>query len=342
MNVVITGITGFAGSHLAEYLARKGHRIRGLSAPRDPLTNLDRLISDGDLCPDDVILEDLENLSALELLLDPRPDFVYHLAAQASVPRAWQNPRETFRINVMGTLALMERLKEMSPCPKILYVGSADEYGSSARTIEMDENGEYQGLAENTPLQPSNPYSLSKAAADSMCQQIFQRDGMPIIRVRAFNHLGPRQSGGFAAADFARQIVRGEMERKNRILHVGNLDAVRDFLDVRDVVRAYELAITKGEPGAVYNICSGKGRTLQRLLDDLLSLSYANFKVVRDPDLMRPADVPFMVGSNKRFNEATGWSSEIPWTQTLEDILEDYRRRAMSEVNLMSSYQTEK
>ena len=337
MNVVITGITGFAGSHLAEYLARKGYHIRGMGAPRDPLTNLDRLISDGDLCPHDVILGDLEDHSALERLLDPTPDYVYHLAAQASVPRAWENPKETFRINVMGTLTLLECLKEMTPCPRILYVGSADEYGASAKSMGTKGNGEFRNLTENIPLQPTNPYSLSKASADSLCQQMFQRDGLPVVRVRAFNHIGPRQGGGFAAADFARQIACGEIDRDKRVLKVGNLDAIRDFSDVRDVVRAYELAITKGESGAAYNICSGKGRTLQELLNNLLSLSYTEFDVIRDPALVRPADVPCIIGSNSRIKKTTGWSPEIPWSQTLEDILEDQRQRAMSEVDVIPS-----
>jgi GDP-4-dehydro-6-deoxy-D-mannose reductase len=336
MNVVVTGITGFAGSHLAEYLARKGHHIRGLGAPRDPLSNLDRLISDGDLCPDDVILADLEDRSALERLLDPAPDYVYHLAAQAAVPRAWQDPGETFRINVMGTLALMDCLKELDPSPRMLYVGSADEYGASAKSLNKNELGEYSRLTEDIPLQPTNPYSLSKAAADRLCQQIFRRDGLPIVRVRAFNHIGPRQRGGFAAADFAHQIVRGEIDRDQRVLKVGNLDAVRDFSDVRDVVRAYELAVIKGDPGAVYNICSGTGRTLQEVLDELLSLSYAEFDVVQDPALMRPTDIPCIVGSNRRIKEATGWSPQIHWSQTLEDILEDHRQRAMSEVDMIT------
>jgi GDP-4-dehydro-6-deoxy-D-mannose reductase len=337
MNVVITGITGFAGSHLAEFLARKGHRIRGLGAHRDPLTNLDRMISDGDLCPDDLILADLEDRSALEQLLDPAPDYVYHLAAQASVPKAWRDPRETFRINVMGTLALLECLKGLNPYPKMLYVGSADEYGASAKSNSGGEDAEYPRIIEDIPLQPTNPYSLSKAAADSLCHQMFQRDGLPIIRVRAFNHIGPRQGGGFAAADFANQIVRGEIDRNRRVLKVGNLDAVRDFSDVRDVVRAYEAAITKGESGAVYNICSGTGRTLQELLDGLLSLSYTEFNVMQDPALMRPADIPCIVGSSNRIKEATGWSPEISWSQTLEDILEDHRQRTMSEIDMVTS-----
>jgi len=305
MNIVITGITGFAGSHLTEHLIRKGHRIRGLGAPQDSLSNQ----------------------NALERLLDPNPDYIYHLAAQASVPRSWDDPRETFRINVMGTLNLVECLKELHPCPRMLYVSSADVYGASAKSYCSSNPSEPSSLlTEDIPLQPMNPYSLSKAAADNLCYQLSQQDDLPIIRVRAFNHIGPRQGIGFAAADFASQIAMGEMDPDRRTICVGRLDAVRDFTDVRDMVRAYELAIAKGEPGAVYNICSGKGYSLQELLDGLLSLSSVGFEVVQDQALLRPIEIPCFVGSNKLFVDTTGWSTEIPWSQTLTDILEDHRQ----------------
>jgi len=337
MNAVITGITGFAGSHLAELLARKGYQVRGLGAPSDSLANLSPLISAGDLRLEDVILADLEDRPALERLLDPPPDHLYHLAAQASVPRSWENPRETFRINVLGTLALLERLKDLRPSPRTLFVGSADEYGASA-------NGSSAGslraersslLTEDTPIQPTNPYSLSKAAADLLCQQTHQREGLPIIRVRAFNHIGPRQSKGFAAADFAHQIAQGEQNSDARTLWVGRLDAVRDFTDVRDMVQAYELAMIKGEPGSLYNICSGKPRSMHELLEGLLFLSSATFEIVQDQALMRASETPCVTGSNQLFVEVTGWSPKIPWSKTLGDILE-YQRRQVAQESLQS------
>ena len=325
MNVVITGITGFAGSHLAEYLIRKGHHVRGLGAPQDSLTHLDTLISNGYLQANDVVLADLEDRTAIRRLLNPIPDFLYHLAAQASVPRAWENPRETFRINVLGTLTLLECLRELRPCPKMLYVSSADVYGASADSSIP--------LTEEFPMHPLNPYSLSKASADSLCQQSFLRHGLPIIRVRPFNHIGPHQSVGFAAADFASQIARGEVNTDYRKIHVGKLDAIRDFTDVRDMVKAYELAIIFGEPGAVYNICSGVGHSLQELLDGLLSLSPIPFKVVQDESLMRPTEISYCVGSNRLFTELTGWSPQIPWSQTLMDILENHRHQVISKTS---------
>jgi GDP-4-dehydro-6-deoxy-D-mannose reductase len=319
MNVVITGITGFAGSHLAEYLVRKGHQVRGLGAAQDSLTHLETLISEGYLQVNDIFLADLEDRAAIRHLLNPIPDFLYHLAAQASVPRSWENPRETFRINVLGTLTLLECLRELRPCPRMLYVSSADVYGASADADAV--------ITEEFPMHPLNPYSLSKASADSLCQQTFLRDGLPIIRVRPFNHIGPRQSLGFAAADFANQIARGEIDVDYQQIHVGRLDAVRDFTDVRDMVKAYELAIIFGEPGAVYNICSSVGRSLQELLDGLLALSPIDFEVIQDESLMRPTEIPYCVGSNRLFTELTGWSPQIPWSQTLKDILEDHRQR---------------
>lgn len=349
MNIIITGITGFAGSHLAEYLLGKGHGVRGLGAPRDSLHNLDSLISSGSLEAKDVLLADLEDRAVLEHLLDPAPDFVYHLAAQASVPRSWENPKETFRINVMGTLTLLSCLRELRPSPRMLYVGSADVYGASDHQNCL--------IAEDVPVHPLNPYALSKASAESLCQQAFQRDGLPIIRVRAFNHIGPRQGLGFAAADFASQITKGEInadlvgslglharlatptrgcatksgETKPIQIRVGKLDALRDFTDVRDIVKAYELAITQGESGAVYNVCSGIGRTLQELLDGLLALSPISFEVIPDKSLMRPTEIPWCVGSNRLLVDTTGWYPQILWTQTLSDILDDHRHRAKSQ-----------
>ncbi len=326
MNILVTGITGFAGSHLAELLIRHGHGVRGLGGPQDPLTHLEGLIDAGELSRQDIVLADLEDRSALESLLDPAPDCVYHLAAQASVPRSWDNPRETFRINVMGTLALLDCLKELSPCPKVLHVGSADVYGKSVNAVTSADDG--GGITEDCPLNPMNPYALSKASADQLCQQYFLRDGLPIVRVRAFNHIGPRQGPGFAASDFAKQIAVGEVDSNHRRLHVGNLEAVRDFTDVRDMMSAYQLAMTKGESGAVYNLCSGVGRTIQELLDGLLSLATSEFDIVPDPALFRPVEIPRFVGSNRHFVDTTGWSPRIPWEQTLSDIL-DYHRQAI-------------
>ena len=326
MNIVVTGITGFAGSHLAELLIRHGHVVRGLGGPQDPLTHLEGLIDAGELLRQNIVLADMEDRSALESLLDPAPDCVYHLAAQASVPRSWDNPRETFRINVMGTLALLDYLKELNPCPKMLHVGSADVYGTSINAVMSADDG--GAITENCPLNPMNPYALSKATADSLCRQYFLRDGLPIVRVRAFNHIGPRQGPGFAASDFARQIAVGEVDSTRRRLHVGNLEAVRDFTDVRDMMSAYQLAMTEGEPGAVYNICSGVGRTIQELLDGLLSLAACEFDIVPDPALLRPVEIPRFVGSNKQFVGATGWIPRIPWEQTLSDIL-NYHRQAI-------------
>jgi GDP-4-dehydro-6-deoxy-D-mannose reductase len=321
MNVVITGITGFAGSHLTEYLVRNRHHVRGLGAPHHNLLNLNPIIASGELNPDDVLLADIEDNNALKRLLHPPPDILYHLAAQASVPYAWKHPKQTFRINVMGTLTLLDCLRELKPCPRTLFVSSADVYGASANDIPGL-------LGENTPLQPTNPYSLSKAAADGLCQQAFQSDGLPIIRVRPFNHIGPRQAQGFAAADFAHQIARCETTNDTATIQVGRLDAIRDFSDVRDMVRAYQLAVTKGEPGAVYNICSGVGRTLQELLDGLLALSPNEFHIVHDPEKIRPVEIPCFVGSNKLFAETTGWKPQIPWSKTLKDILNDHRQSA--------------
>jgi len=297
MKALITGISGFAGSHLAEFLINKGYEISGTFYDKSTFSNLNGWI--------------IEKV---------RPDEIYHLAAISFVPTSLMNPKLTFDTNLDGTLNLYQAIIELKIEPKILFVGSADEYGSI-------KNSDLP-IKENCPLRPINPYSISKASADFLSYFYFKNYHFNIVRVRPFNHIGPRQSPEFVCSDFAKQIAKIEKGLKEPIIKVGNLGAKRDFTDVRDMVRAYWLAVQKGEFGEAYNICSGNGVSIKELLGRFLNMSKKKIKVIQDPKRLRPSDVPLLVGDFKKFTKQTDWEPEIPLKKTLEDILNYWREKS--------------
>lgn len=248
------------------------------------------------------------------------PDLVFHLAARPSVALSWQDPEGTMLTNIMGQLHLMEALWKLGMTPRVLVVSSNEVYGAPASEAELP-------IKESNPLRPSNPYAVSKVAQDMMGYQYFIGRGMPVVRVRPFNHLGPGQSDEFAASGFARQIAEAEQGQREPVIRVGNLDAIRDFSDVRDVVRGYYLALTQGQPGAVYNLGSGMPTSVRSLLDMLLVQSKTAVKVEQDPDRYRPVDVPCVYCDFELLREATGWAPSYPLEQTLKDVLEYWRGR---------------
>ncbi len=252
-----------------------------------------------------------------------RPRFVFHLAAQSNVQKAFQEPEATFMTNVVGQLNLLNALREASPEARILVVCSSEQYGlARPEDIPIDES---------TPFRPNNPYAVSKIAQDALALQHYLSWGQQTIRVRPFNHIGPGQSEHFVASAFARQVARIEAGLQEPVLFVGNLEAERDFTDVRDMVRAYLPAIERGEPGEVYNIGSGQGRTIQWLLDTLLAMSTVKVAVRLDPARMRPSDIPSLVCDPTRFERQTGWQRRIPLESTLRDILVYWRERVAGE-----------
>ena len=317
---LITGIGGFAGSHLADFLLSAGYQVSGIDCNlgnaentkhiRDRLTLYD--------C-------DIRNGAQLnEIISQNKPDEVYHLVAIAYVPIANANPKLTFDVNFYGSFNLFEAVKRLSEDTKVLYVGSATEYG----------NVRQEGIPvnEDVPLNPVDPYSASKACADMLAYQYFKSYGLPIVRVRPFNHIGPRQSADYVCANFAKQIAEIEKGVRKPVINVGNLKPRRDFIDVRDVVRAYWLALQKGEPGEVYNICSGKAISIKELLDKLLSMSKKNIEVKQDPEKLRPSDIPLLLGDCARFGEKTDWEPEIPFEKTLKELLDYWRERIQLDI----------
>jgi len=313
---LITGIKGFAGSHLAGLLLSEGYQVCGIDYDLGNAENI-RQIRDR-LTLHECNIQDETKLN--EIISRSKPDEIYHLAAIAHVPTSYEDPKLTFDVNLYGSLNVFEAVKAASRDIKILYVGSASEYGD---VTHMDIP-----ISENVPLRPVDPYSVSKVSADMLAFQYFKSFNMHIVRVRPFNHIGPRQSPDYVVSSFAKQIAEIEKGQKEPVIMVGNLEAKRDFTDVRDMVRAYWFALQKGEPWEVYNICSGKAISIQESLDKLLKMSEKRVEVEQDRNRLRPADIPLLLGNSTKFNGKTGWEPEIPFERTLQDTLDYWRGKS--------------
>lgn len=265
-----------------------------------------------------LVWADLREPHAVRVLLDEvRPDSIFHLAAQAAVPASYEDPWETLETNVRSQLNVLEAVRRAVRAVTVLVVGSSEEYGAPAPD-ELPQT-------EASLLRPGTPYAVSKVAQDLMGLQYHLSYGMSVVRVRPFNHTGPGQSDRFVVPAFAAQIARIEAGHQEPVLRVGNLEALRDFSDVRDIVRAYHLALTQGEPGEVYNLASGRPRAIRELLDVLLRYSSAAIRVEPDPARTRPLDVLVAYGSAEKFRQRTGWEPRIPLDQTLQDTLDYWR-----------------
>ncbi len=312
MRALITGINGFVGGHLADYLLAQGtYELWGLvrSPERIPTALAGRV---------DFVTADLNDAEATtRALLTVRPALIFHLAGQPFVPESFRDPAGTLSTNTLGALHLFLTLIEYRLQARVLVVGTNEEYGA-IRPEDLP-------IDEDTPLRPANPYGVSKAAQSLLAQQYVLSHGLDIVRVRPFTHIGPRQNERFVTAAFARQIARIELGLQPPLVQVGNLSAQRDLTDVRDMVRAYALTAEHGEAGAVYNIGSGQAVMIRELLDMLLAASTTHVEVRLNPELMRPIDIPLVVCDNRRVRERTGWAPRIPLRQTLHDILDHWR-----------------
>jgi len=317
MRALITGITGFAGSHLAEYLLAEHPEVEvfGTFRWRSRRENIEHLARRVALRE-----ADLRDYSSLHSLLDEvRPDAIFHLAAQSFVPSSWRAPAETLTTNIAGQTNLFEAVRYLGLDPTIQIACSSEEYG-----LVLPEE---TPIREDNPLRPLSPYAVSKVAQDFMGYQYFQSYGMKVVRTRGFNHTGPRRGDVFVTSNFAKQVASIEGGLQEPVIRVGNLDAIRDFTDVRDMVRAYWLAVERGRPGEVYNIASGVGIRIHELLDRLIALSDAEVEIRVDPDRLRPSDVEILIGDSSKFRADTGWEPRIPFEQTLSDVLDYWRER---------------
>ena len=314
MRVLVTGVGGFVGSHVVDFL--------GATCPAAEVFGVVRRGGDALRARGVTVLTaDLVDGAATDAVIDEvRPDRIIHLAGQSSVHRSWEDPAATLHANVHGLLSVLEALRRRSLTPRVLVVGSAEEYG--AVQVEKLPAG------EKTPLQPASPYAVSKVAQAFLARQYFLSHGIPVVCTRTFHHTGPGRGEVFAESSFARQIAEIEAGRQPPMLSVGNLDAVRDFTDVRDVVRAYWLLLEKGRAGETYNVCSGRGIAVGDVLQELLDVSGLSIEVRRDPDRMRPSDIPAIIGNPRKLKDATGWTPDIPLRQTLSDLLAHWRALA--------------
>ena len=294
----VTGASGFVGRHLVAHLRDCG----------DEVVPTDRTDGGPDL---------LDTDGFATLVAEVCPDVIYHLAGQADVAASWLSPIETMRVNVEGTHNILEVARTFGVA-KVLTVSSADIYGVVAP--------EELPIVESAPLRPVSPYAASKAAADLVALQAHLGHGQDVVRARAFNHLGPGQSKSFVGAGFAARIVAAERSGDDE-LQTGDLTPRRHFTDVRDVVRAYRLLATEGRPGVAYNICSGTSVSIGELAGLLLGLTDARMRLVEDPDLLRPVELPELRGDASLLRRHTGWAPSISLDETLSDVLEDWRLR---------------
>jgi len=322
MKVLITGITGFVGSHLADFCLKiqdvqvSGTVFSGHSG--DELDRIKHIKTRVELFECDLV----DKESVEKILKEKAPDKIFHLAGQSLVSKSWQSPEDTLLNNIMSELNIFEALRKLGLNPTIQVAGSSEEYGLAYEN-ELP-------VKENNMLRPLSPYGVSKVSQDVLACQYYYSYGLKTIITRAFNHEGPRRGEQFVISNFAKQIAEIEKGKKEPIIYVGNLEAKRDYSDVRDVVRAYWLATEKCKFGEPYNVCSGKLLSIKSALDILLSFSKVkDIKIRQDPARMRPSDIPALFGDCSKFRKQTGWEPEIPFEKTLEDTL-NYWRQSLS------------
>ncbi len=316
VRVLITGIGGFAGSHLAEHLLHQTDwEIWGVVRhSRWRVAHLQGRLH--------LITCDLTDQEAtVAMVRRARPDVIVHLAAQSRVGASWQHPWETYRTNLLTQLSLLEAVMRTGiAVQRILVIASNEVYGPPL----------YLPVDEAHPMRPVTPYGVSKAAQELMAQQYALAHHLPIVRVRPFNHIGPRQDKGFVCADFASQVARIEAGLQPPVIRVGNLSARRDFTDVRDVVAAYRLLMLHGRVGEVYNVGRGEAYAIQEILDILLAASRVPIQVEVDPAKLRPSDVPEVRCNPARVRAHTGWTPKIPFRRSVLDVLDDWRQRVQT------------
>ncbi len=317
---LITGINGFVGSHLAEYLLSSHKELEVFGTVHGRTANNDNIKA---ILPKIKTIECdiVDSHSISTTIREVEPDIVFHLAAQAFVPASWRSPAETLSTNIIGSMNLFEAIRKSSKDTRVQIAGSSEEYG-----LVLPEE---TPIKETNQLRPLSPYGVSKAAMDLLGYQYHKSYGLKIVRTRAFNHEGPRRGENYVTSNWAKQLAEIEAGIKEPVIEVGNLESFRDFTDVRDMVKAYYLAATKCKAGEVYNICSGKAYKMKDMLDMIISLSKSKkqIKVRTDPSRLRPSDVELLLGDYSKFAKETGWKPEIPFEKTLKDSVDYWREK---------------
>jgi GDP-4-dehydro-6-deoxy-D-mannose reductase len=323
MRIFLTGIDGFAGRHLAALLAAEGHAVVGSSLEPAAIAGVERIWA----------CDDREQDRVERVLAEAAPDALVHLAGQTSVAAAFRRPGETFAVNALGTLHVLEACRR-TEVGRALVVTSSEAYGR--------RSAEEGPVPESAPLEPVSPYGTSKAAQDLIGAQYWRGYGLEVVRVRAFPHTGPGQDARFVFPSVARRIARAEAALGPPVIEIGNLDPTRDVSDVRDVVEAYAMLLRQGAPGGVYNVCSGVGRTIGEALEVLAALSKVEIEFAVDPSRLRPAEVPWMVGDPRLARETIGWVATRGWEETARDLLEDWRGRVENEPEIPATQESER
>lgn len=313
MRALITGINGFVGQYLAEYLQKKDINVWGtIHEAKDISKEIH----------DEIIIRQMDitdQIQVKNLLSECKPDYIFHLAAQSSAAISWKYPELTMNVNINGTINLLESIRKLNLNSRILLIGSSEEYGT-VKPIDLP-------IDETHQVKPENPYAISKVAQNMIGQVYAKAYDLDIIMVRAFNHIGPKQSPVFVVSDFAKRIAKIEKNVREPILLVGNLEAKRDFTDVRDIVSAYYELMLKGQKGEIYNVGSGKVHKIQEILDKLLFLTNANIKIEKDLSRYRPIDVPVIKCDGGKLRRLTFWKQRYSLEKTLEDILNYWRNQ---------------
>lgn len=307
---LIIGAAGFVGSYLIDEMHSCGMDVYATKLSHEQLAHANAKIYDLDI---------LDREAIVTLLLEIRPDYIFHLAAQSSVGLSWKNPGLTVDVNIKGSINVMDAVRELYYKPRVLLIGSGEEYGH----IRPGETP----IREDNLLRPGNIYAATKACQNMIGSIYSQAYDMQLMMVRSFNHIGPGQAPMFVVSDFCKQVAEIEKGLREPVMYVGNLAAKRDFTDVRDVVKAYVKLIEKGVPGETYNMGSGHAVEIRRILDMIISLSDKEIRVEIDPNKIRPVDVPIIEADITKLHELTGWEPQIGLEQTIRDTLDYWRER---------------
>ena len=305
---LVIGVAGFVGNYLLQEMHNSGMECYATKLAHETFENANAKVYDLDIMNKDDIVA---------LLMEVRPDYIFHLAAQSSVGLAWKNPGLTVDVNIKGSLNVMDAIRELYYKPKVLLIGSGEEYGH----IRPGETP----ITEMNLLRPGNIYAATKACQNMIGNIYAKAYDMDLMMVRAFNHIGPGQAPMFVVSDFCKQVAEIEKGLREPVMKVGNLAAKRDFTDVRDVVKAYVKLIQAGVSGETYNVGSGDAKAIQDILDTIVSMSDCNIRVEIDPNKLRPVDVPIIEADITKLNQLTGWKPEISLKQTIRETLDYWR-----------------
>ena len=307
---LVIGAAGFVGKYLLEEMKESNIQCFATKLAHEKLEVQDTVVYNLDIMRRDDVLT---------LLLELRPDYIFHLAAQSSVGLAWRDPGLTVDINIKGSLNVMDAIRELDYKPRVLLVGSGEEYGH----IQPGETP----IVESNCLRPGNIYAATKACQNMIGNIYSKAYDMELVMVRAFNHIGPGQAPMFVVSDFCKQVAEIEKGIREPIMKVGNLAAKRDFTDVRDVVKAYVKLVALGEAGETYNVGSGNAKAIQEILDLIISMSATKINVEIDPGKLRPVDVPIIEADIAKIRDITGWEPRILLEQTIRETLDYWRAR---------------